>query len=60
MQKIQLFESKRRRSHWDEISELWYFSTIDVIEVLVKTDRPRKYWSNIKSKLKKEVRQLSE
>lgn len=60
MDKIQLFESKQIRSHWNENSELWYFSIVDVIEVLVKTDRPRKYWSDIKSKLKKEGSELSE
>ena len=60
MDKIQLFESKQIRSHWDENEELWYFSVIDVIEVLTKTDRPRKYWSDLKSKLKKEGSELSE
>ena len=60
MQKIQLFESKKIRSHWDEEAELWYFSVIDTIEVLTQSDRPRKYWSDLKSKLKKEGSELSE
>ncbi|OHE10452.1 MAG: antirepressor [Sulfurimonas sp. RIFOXYD12_FULL_33_39] len=60
MQKIQLFESKKIRSHWDEEAELWYFSVIDVIEVLTHSDRPRKYWSDLKIKLKKEGSELSE
>ena len=60
MEKIQLFESKKIRSHWDEENELWYFSVIDAIEVLTKSDRPRKYWSDLKSKLRKEGSKLSE
>ena len=60
MEKIQLFESKKIRSRWDEESEFWYFSVIDTIEVLTQSDRPRKYWSDLKSKLKKEGSELSE
>jgi hypothetical protein len=60
MQQIQLFESKKIRSHWDEDNELWYFSVIDTIEVLIQSDRPRKYWGDLKSKLKKEGSELSE
>lgn len=57
---IQLFESKQIRSLWDDEQEKWYFSIVDVLEVLTGTDRPRKYWSDLKSKLKKEGSQLSE
>jgi hypothetical protein len=57
---IKLFESKKVRSHWDVEQEKWYFSVIDVIEALTGTDRPRKYWSDLKAKLKKEGSQLSE
>lgn len=60
MEKIQLFESKQIRSHWDEEHELWYFSVIDAIEVLTQSDRPRKYWNDLKKKLKKEGSELSE
>jgi hypothetical protein len=60
MQQIQLFESKKIRSHWDEDNELWYFSVIDTMEVLTQSDRPRKYWGDLKSKLKKEGSELSE
>jgi hypothetical protein len=52
---IQLFEQKQVRSLWDSEQEKWYFSIIDVIEVLTETDRPRKYWSDLKSKLKREA-----
>jgi len=57
---IKLFEQKQIRTSWNEEEEKWYFSIIDVIEVLTGTDRPRKYWSDLKAKLKKEGSELSE
>jgi hypothetical protein len=57
---IKLFESKKVRTHWDEDNEVLYFSIIDVIEILTGTDRPRKYWNDLKTKLKKEGSELSE
>lgn len=60
MNNIKLFESKKIRSHWDAEGEKWYFSIVDIIEILTGTDRPRKYWSDLKSKLKKEGSELSE
>lgn len=57
---IKLFEQKQIRSVWKEEDEKWYFSIIDVIEVLTGTDRPRKYWSDLKAKLQKEGSELSE
>lgn len=57
---IQLFENKKVRTLWDAENEQWFFSIIDVIEALTESDRPRKYWSDLKSKLQKEGSQLSE
>ena len=57
---IKLFETVKVRSVWNDDEEKWYFSIIDVIQVLTSSDRPRKYWSDLKSKLKKEGSQLSE
>ena len=57
---IKLFEQKQVRSVWNDEKEKWYFSIIDVVEVLTDTDRPRKYWSDLKSKLKNEGSELSE
>ena len=51
---IQLFEDKRIRSAWDPEKEEWYFSIVDVCEVLSATDNPRRYWSDLKRKLKSE------
>ena len=60
MGNIKLFESKQIRSVWNEEEQKWYFSIIDIIEILTGTDRPRKYWSDLKAKLKKEGSELSE
>lgn len=57
---IKLFEEKQVRSVWDAEQDKWFLSIIDVIEVLTNTDRPRKYWSDLKAKLKKEGSELSE
>ena len=57
---IQLFEDKKVRTFWDTEQEKWYISIIDVIEALSDTDRPRKYWSDLKTKLIMEGSQLSE
>ena len=57
---IKLFESRQVRTIWDEEKEEWYFSVVDVIEVLTDSDRPRKYWDDLKRKLKAEGSQLSE
>ena len=58
--KIAIFENKEIRRHWDNEKEEWYFSVIDIIGVLIQNDRPRKYWSDLKTKLKQEGSQLSE
>jgi hypothetical protein len=57
---VKLFEEKQVRTVWDAEQQNWYISVVDVIEILTGTDRPRKYWSDLKAKLKKEGSQLSE
>ena len=52
--KIQIFEDKRIRTAWNEETEEWYFSVVDVIGVLTDSPNPRKYWSVLKTRLKKE------
>ena len=51
---IKLFNNNKIRTQWDEEREEWFFSIVDVIGVLTESDRPRKYWSDLKSKLLKE------
>jgi len=58
--KIQLFQKQAVRTHWDAEKELWYFSIVDVISILAENSRPRKYWSDLKKKLKNEGSELSE
>ena len=58
--KIQLFENKKVRTVWDAEQEKWFVSVIDVIEVLTESDRPRKYWNDLKSKLAKEGSEVSD
>ena len=57
---IILFNQKKVRRFWDEDQELWYFSVIDVIEILTDSNRPRKYWNDLKKKLFKEGSELSD
>jgi len=52
--KIQLFEDKRIRTAWDEEREEWYFSIVDVVAVLTDSENPRRYWSDLKRKIKAE------
>lgn len=55
-----LFEDSQIRSVWDNNKEDYYFSVVDVISALTESDRPRKYWNDLKLKLKDEGSQLSE
>jgi SOS response regulatory protein OraA/RecX len=56
---IKIFEQKKIRSHWDDEYEKWYFSIVDVIGVLTESNNPRKYWSVLKTRLKKEGSELA-
>jgi hypothetical protein len=60
MGNIKLFEDKKVRSHFDEDAEIWYFSVIDVVEILSESPRPRKYWNALKTKLIAEGSELSQ
>lgn len=60
MGSIKLFEQKQIRSQWNEQEEMWYFSVIDIIEVLTGSSIPKRYWSDLKKKLTKEGSQLYE
>ena len=56
---IKIFEDKKVRTLWDAEREKWYISIVDVILVLTNSPNPRKYWSVLKSRLKKEGSQLA-
>ena len=52
--KLKVFESKQVSALWREDVEEWYFSVVDVVAILTESENPRKYWSVLKSRLKKE------
>ena len=56
---LKLFDEKKVRTLWDDELEKWYFSIVDVVEVLTDSPRPRKYWNALKTKLQKEGSRLS-
>ena len=58
--KLKLFENKKVRYAWNAEEEEWYFSVVDIVEVLTETDRPRKYWNDLKKKLLQEGSELSD
>ncbi len=52
MSNIKLFESKQVRSLWDEKEEQWYFSVVDVVEILTDSPDPKDYWYRMKKREK--------
>ena len=59
MTSIKLFESKKVRTLWVEDEQKWFFSVIDVIEVLTDSVKPRDYWFRMKDRELLEGIQLS-
>jgi hypothetical protein len=55
---IKLFETKQIRSVWDDNAEKWYFSIVDVVEVLTESPNANNYWKVLKHRLTKEGSQL--
>lgn len=49
---IAVFENKNIRRYYDKENELWYFSVIDIIEVLTESSNPRDYWFKMKLRVK--------
>lgn len=56
---IKVFEGFNVRVVWDSEKEKYYFSVVDVVQVLTESPRPRKYWSALKAKLKEEGNEMS-
>ena len=48
---IKLFEDKQVRYIWDDEKEKYFFSVVDVIQVLTESNIPKRYWSDLKRKL---------
>lgn len=51
---IQIFNDRKVRTVWDNDAEEWYFSVVDVVGVLTDSPDPKRYWSVLKTRLKKE------
>lgn len=51
---IKLFEGNKIRSVWDNEKEEWYFSVVDIVGALTESKNPRRYWSDLKRKIKDE------
>ena len=54
-----IFNNETIRTVWDKDQEKYFISIVDLVGVLSESDRPRKYWSDLKSKLKKEGNEAS-
>jgi hypothetical protein len=55
-----IFKNNTIRTVWDKEQEKYFISIVDLVGVLSESDRPRKYWSDLKSKLKQEGNEVSE
>ena len=52
--RVTLFEGRNIRRFYDEETEIWYFSVIDVVEILTDSSNPRDYWFKMKVRVKNE------
>jgi hypothetical protein len=54
---LAIFEGYKIRRHYDEQTDTWHFSVVDIIQVLIQQpdyQTARKYWNKLKERLKKE------
>lgn len=58
--KLAIFEGKKIRREWNKKEEMWYFSIVDVIAILTDSSVPKRYWSDLKKKLKNEGSEVYE
>ena len=52
LNQLQVFNEKKVRTVWDSDTEEWYFSVIDVVEILTESPDPSAYWKKLKQRLK--------
>lgn len=60
LQNLALFDQQQVRRHWDDEQELWWFSVVDVVKILTNSSIPKRYWTDLKSKLKNEGSEVYE
>ena len=56
---VKMFGERKIRSVWEDETETWYFSVIDVVAVLTESTNPRNYWKMLKTRLKHEGNQTA-
>ena len=54
-----IFNNETIRTVWDKDDEKYYISVVDIVGVLSESENPRKYWSVLKTRLKKEGNELT-
>lgn len=54
-----IFNNETIRTIWDKEDEKYYISVIDIVGIIAESDNPRKYWSVLKTRLKKEGNELA-
>ncbi len=57
---LAFFNNQHIRRHWDQERELWWFSVIDVVEILTESSIPKRYWTDLKNKLRSEGSEVYE
>ena len=57
---IAIFEGQKIRREWNEKEEMWYFSIVDIVAILTDSSIPKRYWSDLKSKLRNEGSEVYE
>lgn len=55
---IKIFEEKKVRTVWDDETEEWFFSVVDVVAILTDSPNPSNYWKVLKHRLRKEGNEL--
>lgn len=56
---IRFFNDREVRAVWDGENAKWWFSAVDIVRAITESPNPRKYWSVLKSRLKKSGNQLT-
>lgn len=56
---IRFYNDREVRAVWDEDANKWYFSAVDIVMAITESPNPRKYWSVLKTRLKKSGSELT-
>ena len=56
---IRFFNDREVRAIWDEANSKWWFSVVDIVAAITDSPNPRKYWSVLKTRLKKAGNELT-